>query len=152
VQCGGVFKAHPRSLEMETGLNHKLTDLRRDATLRLRDGHDRVVAVFEGQVWVTQSGDPHDFIVGAGESLALDRPGLAIVQGLRDSRIMVLEPETIVLPSSYELRHQARAQRDAVLGAALSRGFRAAKRALVQAFAHRPSDPPPVRTAWATRA
>lgn len=78
---------------MDTRTPHPLTDLPRNATLRVADdGRPHVVAVFEGQVWVTQSGDSDDFIVSAGESVRLDGRGLGVVQAMVDSRITVLEP------------------------------------------------------------
>jgi hypothetical protein len=76
---------------MRTSLSHPLTRLPQGATLRIVNGEERVIAVFQGQVWITQDNDPRDFFLGAGESLALDRPGLTVVQAFEDTRLMVLE-------------------------------------------------------------
>jgi DUF2917 family protein len=138
---------------METTQRTTLTELRRNATLRLRDGHDRTVAVFEGQIWVTQSGDSNDFIVSAGDSLTLRSHGITVIQALNHARIMVLEPAADQgFSTSYELQRLARANRAAVLGEMLGNGLHAARQALVQALSSRPSHATPIGTAWATRA
>jgi hypothetical protein len=138
---------------METTQRTTLTELPRDALLRLRDGHDRTVAVFEGQVWVTQSDDRNDYIVAAGDSLTLRRHGVTVIQGLHDSRVMVLEPVADdPAATGYELQRRARAHRDAVFGEALGDGLHAVRQAVVQALSSRLNQSAPIRTAWATRA
>ena len=47
--------------------------------LEIRDGRGLRVACVNGVIWITQSEDTRDVIVGAGESFILDRPGLALV-------------------------------------------------------------------------
>jgi hypothetical protein len=47
--------------------------------LDIRDGEGLLVTCVRGVLWITQSNDTDDIVVGAGESFALDRPGLAIV-------------------------------------------------------------------------
>src|SRR6516225_5650249 len=47
--------------------------------LDIRDGEGFQVTCVRGVLWITQSNDTDDIVVGAGESFVLDRPGLAIV-------------------------------------------------------------------------
>lgn len=80
-------------------MNHRLhpsptTELARGQLLRLRDKRGRGVAVISGTVWLTQDADERDVVLGPGQSFVLDRPGLAIVQALEDSGLMVFDART----------------------------------------------------------
>jgi hypothetical protein len=50
----------------------------------VRDGAGATVRVRAGAVWFTQENDPHDRLVRAGDSVTLDRPGLALFQAPRE--------------------------------------------------------------------
>lgn len=116
---------------MSQALRHPLIDLPRGAILRIDDGEPRVIDVFEGQVWLTQEGDPSDVILQAGESFRFDGYGLTVVQAFRPSRVLVSEvaerPRTM---SAVALHRLARAQRDAAVAALVVRAFSAADAAL----------------------
>jgi len=58
--------------------------------LKVRDAEGQTLAVFDGLVWVTQDGDPRDAFVAKGGAFTFDRPGLAIVEALKESRLAVL--------------------------------------------------------------
>jgi Protein of unknown function (DUF2917) len=56
--------------------------------LRVRNGYGRRIAVLEGNVWVTQDGDPRDVVLGTGEDFLFDRTSAALVSALGgDARI-----------------------------------------------------------------
>ena len=40
----------------------------------------------EGWIWLTREGDVRDYMLAAGRSVRLDRPGKVVVQALRPSR------------------------------------------------------------------
>lgn len=59
--------------------------LPRGKTLRIQDGRGALLYVREGEVWLTQEGDTKDYVLGAGESLRLERDGVALVYSFRRS-------------------------------------------------------------------
>jgi len=58
--------------------------------LKVRDAKGQTLAVFDGLVWVTQDGDPRDAFIAKGGVFTFDRPGLAIVEAMQESRLAVL--------------------------------------------------------------
>lgn len=131
---------------MNNELRHPLTDLTAGSILRLRDGQGLAVVVFEGLVWITQSGDRRDIVLAAGESFSVDRPGLTLVQAFRDSKLMVVEggPQAPwPAASSTELHRWARAQRSEAIGDALAKGVAELRRVVAHAFTRTPSAPAP---------
>ena len=125
---------------MNNELRHPLTDLSAGSILRVSDGQGRAIAVFEGQVWITQQGDQRDIVLAAGESFSLDHQGLTLVQAFRDSKLMLVDAEPRAASksaamSSYELQQRARLQRSAAIGDALAKGLVALRGAGAQAAA-----------------
>lgn len=68
-----------------------LTPLARHALLALPGGAGRAVGVFSGRVWITEEGEWADHVLDPGDSLVLRRPGLALVEGLQDSQLILFE-------------------------------------------------------------
>jgi Protein of unknown function (DUF2917) len=68
-----------------------LTPLARRALLSLQGGSGKAVGVFSGRVWITEEGVPDDHVLGPGDSMALRRPGLVIVEGLQDSQVILFD-------------------------------------------------------------
>ena len=132
---------------MNNELRHRLTDLTAGSILRLHDGQGLAVVVFEGLVWITQSGDRRDIVLAAGESFSVDRPGLTLVQAFRDSKLMVVEAGPQAAPgpaaSSTELHQWARAQRSEAIGDALAKGAAELRRVVAHAFTRTPKAPAP---------
>jgi len=58
--------------------------------LKVDGSAGQTLAVFDGLVWVTQAGDPRDAFVAPGDAFTFDRPGLALVEALSDSRLALL--------------------------------------------------------------
>jgi hypothetical protein len=54
-------------------------EIKAHGLLDVRDGKGLGVVCVDGVVWITQSCDPRDIIVHAGESFILDRPCLTLV-------------------------------------------------------------------------
>jgi hypothetical protein len=64
---------------MPTSLSDRPLRLSTGQLLDLHDGEGLEIACLEGAVWITQSNDPRDIVIAAGESFVLDKPGLALV-------------------------------------------------------------------------
>jgi hypothetical protein len=60
--------------------------------LDIRDGQGIRVKCVSGALWITQSNDSNDIIVGRGESFVLDRPGLALINALIGPADVVIQP------------------------------------------------------------
>jgi len=72
------------------------------AALRLHDSVGKGVSLCGGKLWITQQGDPRDIFLDAGESFVFDRPGLALVQAVATSSLVLCEPE----PGARSMRPQ----------------------------------------------
>jgi hypothetical protein len=113
---------------MNQALRHPLTDLPRDGTLRIADGRAHVVAVFEGQVWLTQDGDARDVFLEAGESFNFESSGVTLLQAMSDTRLLVSDPATLEQPRRVDvhaLQQRARELRHAALAALVARAVAA---------------------------
>jgi hypothetical protein len=88
----GTIDAHYTSVkENSMDLSQLSTSIAvpHDRPLRVRNGYGRRIAVLEGNVWVTQDGDPRDIVLGVGEDFLFDRPAAALVSALgSDARIV----------------------------------------------------------------
>jgi hypothetical protein len=70
-------------------MDMRLTRLGAGEFLKVRDGRGQRLEVLDGSVWVTQDGDPRDAFIGKGGSFVFDRSGLALVEALAESRMVV---------------------------------------------------------------
>jgi hypothetical protein len=71
--------------------------------LDISDGEGFTVECLEGAVWITQSGDPRDIVLRAGQSFVLDKPGLALV-------CAAAGPATVAVAVSLQLLPRARSR------------------------------------------
>lgn len=88
---------------MDRTLDRAATRLGRGSLMRLAGGRGLAVFVLRGQLWATQLGDRRDHIVGRGQLLALDRPGLALLEALEDTILLVVDaaaPAALVASAS----------------------------------------------------
>jgi hypothetical protein len=77
---------------MNIDLDQASVKLDKGHTLSLRKARGSIIVVSWGTVWVTQPGDPQDYVLGAGETFAISARGLTLVHALRDAAISILEP------------------------------------------------------------
>src|SRR5712691_6549099 len=68
--------------------------------LDINDGEGFTVECLEGAIWITQSNDPRDVVVNAGQSFVLDRPGLALVCAAAGPAVVAVEVSLQLLPQS----------------------------------------------------
>ena len=79
---------------METSLSHSLLRLDAGQILSVESPVGRCAMVFQGRAWITQEGDLGDYVVSAGESFMFDRPGLALVEALEPTSLIMLAQQT----------------------------------------------------------
>ena len=58
---------------------------------RIENGKGTRVSCIRGVTWITQERDPRDMILAAGQSVVLERPGLAIAYAFKDA-VITLAP------------------------------------------------------------
>jgi len=78
---------------MDSSTRRASVNLDTGVALRLRDSAGKGVVVLGGKVWITQQGDPRDIVIEPNESFIFDRPGLALVQAIVRSTLLVFEAE-----------------------------------------------------------
>lgn len=76
---------------MDASFNPVLTRLHKGAVSSHVGERGRGVAVFEGRVWVTQDHDLRDFVLGAGDSFAIERRGQVVVEALSDASLLFFD-------------------------------------------------------------
>jgi len=64
----------------------------RGSVLRIEDGCDVLIYVWEGELWITQEGDGRDRCLAAGAWFRLDRNGVAVAQATQRSIITLTAP------------------------------------------------------------
>jgi hypothetical protein len=77
--------------------------------LDIHDGKGLTVKSLEGAVWITQSNDPRDIVLNAGQSFVLDKPGLALVCAAAGAAMVAVEASLPLLPPARsDMRNAAR--------------------------------------------
>jgi hypothetical protein len=71
---------------------HRSIAMRRGSVLRIEDGRDLLLYIWEGGIWLTQQGDPRDRYVSAGAWFRLDRDGLAVASALGRTTMTITAP------------------------------------------------------------
>ena len=67
----------------------------RGSLLRVEDGMDLLIYVWEGELWLTQEGARRDAYLEAGDWFRLDRDGLAVLQALSRTVITITAPSPV---------------------------------------------------------
>lgn len=67
--------------------------LTRGSLLRVEDGRDILVYVWEGELWLTEEGERTDRLLQAGEWHRIERDGAAVVYALKRSVLTLTAPE-----------------------------------------------------------
>ena len=82
---------------MHQNVRHAL-NLAQGNILRIDDGTGMLVAVSEGEVWLTEEGNPRDIVLGPGESFELKRPGVCLLYAIEPARLTLSAPRSRELP------------------------------------------------------
>ena len=73
---------------------------------RIENAKGLAIACVRGATWVTQERDPRDLILTAGQSMVLDKAGLAIVYALKDAVITVGAARQLAAAGRSPIAHQ----------------------------------------------
>lgn len=46
----------------------------------------------KGRLWITQATDPQDYVLMAGDKFVVTRPGVVLIQGVREGRARLIQP------------------------------------------------------------
>ncbi|HMH17215.1 MAG TPA: DUF2917 domain-containing protein [Burkholderiales bacterium] len=60
--------------------------------VRLHDAMGTQVKCLRGALWITQHDDRDDHLIGAGDALRLDRPGLVLIHAVESTEVVLSEP------------------------------------------------------------
>lgn len=58
-----------------------------DQLLALDDACGTTIRPREGRLWITEEGEPRDFVVGPGEAFVVTRAGRTLVQAVAPTRV-----------------------------------------------------------------
>ena len=78
--------------------------LLRNEQLRIVDGRDMLVHVWQGSLWITQERDTRDIVLEAGQSFRLDRNGVALVKSWDETVLALSSPNEQRPARAIELR------------------------------------------------
>jgi hypothetical protein len=76
---------------MKPEFPHHTTLMRRGALLRLQGAPGLRIVSVRGTLWITQQDDTRDWVLAAGESLALERLGTVLINAIRDDAALSYE-------------------------------------------------------------
>jgi hypothetical protein len=72
---------------MNLRLESPVLDLEAGQLLSLDDARGTRIQAREGTVWITEEGEPQDFVVESGQSFVVKGRGRTLVQAMVDSRV-----------------------------------------------------------------
>jgi hypothetical protein len=76
-------------------------ELERREMVPVEDARGGRIVCLRGRIWITEYGSTGDIVLEAGESYKISRKGVAVVQALRDARVVLRAP--IASPASAGL-------------------------------------------------
>ena len=79
---------------------HGSLTLERGSVLRVEDGCDLLIYVWQGSLWLTQERDARDRYLGAGDWFRLDRDGVTLASAANRATLTVTAPQ----PEGYARR------------------------------------------------
>jgi len=76
-------------MTLNLNLEQPILALAPGQVLSLDDAAGTAICARAGSVWVTYEGNVHDFIVGPGECLVLERDGRTVLQALEPAFVSI---------------------------------------------------------------
>ena len=90
-------------MKLDDYLVHGDMHLPRGGLLRIKNGRDLSVHVWEGTLWLTQEHDRRDIVLEAGQSFRLDRRGSCLLEATRPSAVALSSPHDHGFAQAIEL-------------------------------------------------
>jgi len=102
-------------------------NLTRSSVLRIEDGRDILIYVWEGELWLTESGEREDRILRQGEWHRVARNGAALGYALQRSVVTLTAPQPVEFARRILLQRAGTSEPVELYNAARERswGFRA---------------------------
>lgn len=93
---------------MRMTLNEVKLGLERRQNMSLVQAVGTRITCVSGCLWVTQYRDTRDVVLAAGESFVLDRSGVAVIQAIRPSTLVIREAiSSSAMPQAFALARMA---------------------------------------------
>jgi len=86
------MKSWEREIKVTGHVVHGGLGIGRGASLRVEDGAGILVYVWEGELWVTQEGDPRDYFVAPGRWFRIDSGGTTLMYATRRTHAALTAP------------------------------------------------------------
>jgi hypothetical protein len=99
--AGVMRHTHARKATVTRPFLDSAVRLNTGELLDINDGEGFAVECLEGAVWITQSNDPRDIVLYAGESFVLDKGGLALVCATAGPATVAVAVPLRLLPRSW---------------------------------------------------
>ncbi|MCX7890934.1 MAG: DUF2917 domain-containing protein [Burkholderiales bacterium] len=77
---------------MDINLHAATLALARQGVTTLADARGARIVAVSGLFWITQDGDPRDYMLAAGEDLEITTDGAVVIEAQVDARFALLEP------------------------------------------------------------
>jgi len=81
------MKSWEREMKVDGYVVHGGLGMGRGASVRVEDGAGIMVYIWEGEVWLTQEGDPRDYFVVPGQWFRIKRDGIALLYATRRTHL-----------------------------------------------------------------
>ncbi|HVN54584.1 MAG TPA: DUF2917 domain-containing protein [Anaerolineaceae bacterium] len=80
-ETAGSLVSHSQEVEIQLGA--------KDLFKLNGDARGKQITSVRGNLWVTQQGDPQDYLLHPGEKLKISRKGMILVQGTPNARLRI---------------------------------------------------------------
>lgn len=91
----GPINAMEKGIDMREYLVQGSLNLARGSLLRIEEGREILIYVWEGELWLTEEGERQDRIVRAGDWYRLARGGAAVGYALQRATVTLTAPKPV---------------------------------------------------------
>lgn len=88
---------------MNMKIEQRLIDIAENVPVRVHEGQGLRLLCLKGRVWITQENDARDIFLAAGESFAVDYPGLTLIGALGDAAMVAFDAREVQSIDRYRI-------------------------------------------------